>query len=96
MFGTPLRLPKGLKKRIASLAKGMSKTSHDWMIVAIEARVIAVEKRREFVESALASEREVEKTGLVYRSEDVHAWFIARTSGKKATKPQPYKRKPRA
>lgn len=89
---TTLKLPEALKKRITPLAESAGKTAHAWMVEALETQASAMEKRRAFVESALASRAEVERTGRVYRSEDVHAWMIARASGRKVPKPRSYKR----
>jgi len=89
---TTLKLPEALKKRITPLAEAAGKSAHAWMVEALETQAEAMEKRRAFLESALASEAEVERTGRVYKSDDVLAWFVARSSGKKAPKPRSYKR----
>ncbi len=89
---TTLKLPEALKKRITPLAEAAGKSAHAWLVEAIETQAAAMEKRRVFVEAALASEAEVEKTGRVYKSDDVLAWFVARSSGKKVPKPRSYKR----
>ena len=89
---TTLKLPETLKKRIGPLAEAAGKTPHAWMVEALETQAAAMEKRSDFVESALAAEAEVERTGRVYKSDDVLAWFVARSSGKKVSKPRSYKR----
>lgn len=89
---TTLKLPETLKKRITPLAEAAGKSAHAWMVEALETQAAAMEKRRAFVEAALASEAEVETTGRVYKSEDVHAWMIAKASGLKVPKPRSYKR----
>ncbi|MBM3345666.1 MAG: hypothetical protein FJY55_04100 [Betaproteobacteria bacterium] len=89
---TTLKLPEALKKRIAQLAESAGKTAHAWMVEALETQASAMEKRRDFVESALLARAEVAETGRVYKSEDVHAWFLARASGRKVPKPRSYKR----
>ena len=89
---TTLKLPETLKQRIAPLAEAAGKTPHAWMVEALETQTSAMERRREFVESALAAEAEVERTGRVYKSEDVHAWMLAKASGRKVPKPRSYKR----
>jgi len=89
---TTLKLPETLKKRIAPLAKAAGKTPHAWMVEAIEAQAGAAERRRRFVADARASAAEVEKTGLVYRSGDVHAYFLAKAAGGKARRPKPVQR----
>lgn len=89
---TTLKLPETLKKRIAPLAEAAGKTAHAWMVEALETQAVAMEKRRGFVESALLARAEVATTGRVYRSKDVHAWFLAKAGGRKAPKPRSYKR----
>lgn len=89
---TTLKLPETLKKRIAPLAESAGKTPHAWMIEAIETQATLAEKRRAFIADALAAEKEVERTGLVYRAEDVHRYIRARAAGKKARRPKLVKR----
>jgi hypothetical protein len=55
-------------------------------------RATLAEKRKAFIADALAAEKEVEKTGLVYRAADVHRYFRARAAGKKAPRPRLVKR----
>jgi DNA-binding transcriptional LysR family regulator len=59
---------------------------------AIETQATFAEKRKAFIADALAAEKEVEKTGLVYRAADVHRYFRARAAGKKAPRPRLVKR----
>ncbi len=49
-------------------------------------------KRLAFYADARQSLAEYEKTGISYRAEDVHRYFLARASGKQARKPRPLKR----
>lgn len=88
---TTLKLPDSLKKRIAPLAESAGKTPHAWMVEALETHAALAEKRRAFVADALAAQKEVEKTGLVYRAEDVHRYMRARAAGKKPSRPKPVK-----
>lgn len=86
---TTLKLPEHLKKRLGPLAKAAGKTPHAWMIEALETQVTLAEKRRRFIDDARAAEHEVEKTGVVYRAEDVHRYVRARAAGKKGARPKP-------
>ena len=88
---TTLKLPESLKKRIAPLAESAGKTPHAWMVEALETHATLAEKRKAFVADALAAQKEVEKTGLVYRAEDVHRYMRARATGKKPSRPKPVK-----
>lgn len=85
---TTLKLPENLKKRIAPLAKSSGKTPHAWMVEALDVQASLAEKRKAFIADALAAEKEVRKTGLVYRAEDVHRYIRARAAGKKAARPK--------
>ena len=88
---TTLKLPDKLKKRIAPLARSARKTPHAWMVEALETLATLAEKRKAFVADALAAEKEVMKTGLVYRAEDVHRYISSRAAGNKAARPKPVK-----
>lgn len=89
---TTLKLSDSLKKRIAPLAESAGKTPHAWMVEAIESQATLAEKRKAFVAEALAAEKEVEKTGWVYRAGDVHRYIRARASAKKVPHPKLVKR----
>ena len=89
---TTLKLPESLKKRIAPLAESTGKTPHAWMVEAIETQATLAEKRKAFVADALAAEKEVEQSGLVYRAADVHRYIRARAAGKSAPRPRLVKR----
>jgi predicted transcriptional regulator len=86
---TTLKLPERLKQRIAPLARSAGKTPHAWMVEALEVHAVLAEKRKTFVADALAAEKEVERTGVAYRAEDVHRYLRARVSGRKAKRPKP-------
>lgn len=89
---TTLKLPDDLKERISPLAESAGKSPHAWMIDALEAQATLAEKRKAFVEDAAAAEEEVRERGVVYRSEDVHRYLLARAAGKKARRPKPVRR----
>jgi predicted transcriptional regulator len=88
---TTLKLPDDLKKRIAPLAESAGKTPHAWMVEALETHAGLAEKRKAFIADVVAAEKEVRKTGLVYRAEDVHRYIRARSKGKKPARPKPVK-----
>ena len=89
---TTLKLPDTLKARIAELAQAAGRTPHAFMIEALEAHANATDRRREFVQSALAAEQDVEEYGIVYSADEVHRYVEARALGKRARKPRPMKR----
>ena len=45
-----------------------------------------------FVREALAADADIERTGEVYRAEDVHAWLQRLARGPKARRPKPWRR----
>jgi len=90
---TTLKLPDDLKSRIAPLAEAAGKTAHAWMIDALEAQAALSEMREDFIADAERSAAEVDAGGLLYAAEDVHAYIIARGSGKSARKPKALRRK---
>ena len=90
---TSLKLPDELKDKVADLAMGVAKTPHAYMVEAIAERVARDEKRRDFLEAARKSAKEVERTGVVYAHEDVWRYLRARIAGKRATKPRPIKQR---
>lgn len=85
---TTLKLPEHLKKRIAPLASSAGKTPHAWMVEALEIQAALAEKRKMFVTAAVAAEKEVEKTGLVYDADDVFAYLKDKLAGKKPKRPR--------
>lgn len=89
---TTLKLSETLKEQVAKLAEEAGKSSHAWMIEAIETQAKQAGKRRAFYAEASQSRAEYEKTGVFFRAEDVHGYILARASGKKARRPRPIKR----
>ena len=85
---TSLKLPDDLKARVASLAAQTGKSAHAYMLGAIERETTLDEKRQAFVEEALAAERDMARSGLAYDAHDMHAYWNAKLSGKKAPKPK--------
>ncbi len=86
---TTLKLPDALKERIAPLADAEGKTAHAWMVEAIATQADLAEKRQQFVAEADARLARFEQTRAAYRAEDVHRYFIALATGKKAVRPKP-------
>ena len=89
---TTLKLPEPLKARIAPLAEAAGKTPHAWMIDALEAQAALAEMREAFIAEAQASAAEVDAGGPLYAAEDVHAYILARATGKAARRPRPTQR----
>jgi predicted transcriptional regulator len=89
---TTLKLPDDLKTRIAPLAEAVGKTPHAWMVAALEAQTALAEMRELFIADAQASAAEVDAGGPLYAAEDVHAYIVARASGRSARRPAPTRR----
>lgn len=86
---TTLKLPEELKARIAAVAQATGRTPHAFMIEALEVQARLAEMRQSFVNDAISSAAEVDAGGPLYAMEDVHAYILARTSGKTAKRPKP-------
>ena len=86
---TTLKLPEELKARIASAAQATGKSSHAFMVEALEAQARLAEMRQSFINDAIASATEVDAGGALYAMEDVQAYILARTDGKPAKRPKP-------
>jgi len=89
---TTLKLPEPLKARIAPLADAAGKTPHAWMVEALEAQAALAEMREAFIAEAEASAAEVDAGGPLYAAEDVHAYIVARASGRAVRRPKPIRR----
>ncbi len=85
---TTLKLPEELKDRVVSAATAAGKTPHAWMVEAIEAQAALAQRRKAFVASALKAEQEVAQYGLVYDADEVFSYILAKTEGKRASKPK--------
>lgn len=92
MTTTSIKLPPELKARIARLAKKSGRSPHSLILEAVERHASAEERLEEFVGQALAADADIERTGAVFRSEDVHAWIGRLAAGRKASRPKPWRR----
>ncbi len=88
---TSLKLPDELKEKIADLTHGVAQTPHAYMVEAIAQKVARDEKRRSFFEDAKRALEHFQRTGIAYRGEDVHRYFLDKVAGKKPRKPKPIK-----
>jgi len=91
MATTTLKLPEDLKERIAPLAEASGKSPHAWMVEAIALQAEAAEKRNAFHAEAIERLAQFEQTRAAYRADDVHRYFVALATGKKASRPKPIK-----
>ena len=75
----------------AAMAKKTGRCAHHLLLEAIERHADREEAIEAFVKEALAAEADIDKTGEVYRAEDVHAWIDRMARGEKASRPKPWR-----
>jgi len=89
---TSVKLPPRLKARIAALARKSGRSAHSFIVEAVERHAEREERVQSFVREALAADADIERTGEVYRAEDVHAWLGRLAKGRKTSRPKPWRR----
>jgi predicted transcriptional regulator len=89
---TTIRLPPKLRARLATLAKQTGRSAHSLIVEAVERHADYEEQMRSLVKEALAADEDIEKTGEVYRAEDVHAWMERLARGESPARPKPCRR----
>jgi predicted transcriptional regulator len=89
---TTIRLPPKLRARIGSLARQTGRSAHSLIIDAVERCADYEEQMRSLVKEALAADADIEKTGELYRADDVHAWMKRLAVGESAARPKPWRR----
>ena len=89
---TSIKLPPKLKARVTALARKSGRSAHSFIVEAVERHAEHEERVQNFVKEALAADADVERTGEVYRAEDVHAWIERLAKGQKVPRPKPWQR----
>ena len=89
---TSIKLPPKLKARVTALARRSGRSPHSFIVEAVERHAERQEKLQTFIKEALAADADIERTGEVYRAEDVHAWLERLSKGQKASRPKPWQR----
>jgi predicted transcriptional regulator len=89
---TTIRLPPKLRARLGALAKQTGRSAHSLIVEAVERHAAYEEQMRSLVKEALAADADIEKTGEVYRAEDVHAWMRRLALGESVARPRPWRR----
>ncbi|MEO6023787.1 MAG: CopG family transcriptional regulator [Burkholderiales bacterium] len=87
---TTLKLSPDLKARVTALAKQTGRTPHSLMIEALERQLDREERMRAFAQEALEADAEIDRTGEIYASEDVHAWLERLAKNRKTKRPKPW------
>jgi hypothetical protein len=62
------------------------------IVEAVERHAAYEEQIRSLVKEALAADAEIDKTGEVYRAEDVHAWMHRLALDERVARPKPWQR----
>ena len=89
---TTIRLPPKLRARLTSLAKQTGRSAHSLIVEAVERHADYEEQLRSLVKEALAADADIEKSGEVYRADDVQAWMKRLAAGESADRPRPWRR----
>lgn len=90
MSTTTIRLPPKLRSRLHSLARQSGRSAHSLIIEAVERHAAYAEQMRSLVKEAMAADAGIERTGEVYRAEDVHAWMGRLAKGETPARPKPW------
>ena len=89
---TTIRMPPKLRARIQALAKQSGRSAHSVILEAVERHADYEEQLRSLVKDAIEADAEIERTGEVYRAEDVHGWIDRLARGPSAARPKPWQR----
>ena len=89
---TTIRLPQKLRARLAVIAKQTDRSVHSIILEAVERHTAYEEQMRSLVKEALAADVEIDRTGEVYRAEDVHAWMQRLAGGAASPRPKPWRK----
>jgi predicted transcriptional regulator len=89
---TTIRLPPKLRARLRSIAKETDRSVHSLILEAVEKHAAYEEQMRSLVKEALAADEEIDRTGEVYRAEDVHAWAERLAQGIASPRPKPWRK----
>ena len=85
---TSLKIPGDLKTRIEKLAQKTGKTTHAFVLSALEEYVSRTELSEQFLEEAIAADERMQRSGLGYDVSEVHAYVTAKVQGKRARRPR--------
>jgi predicted transcriptional regulator len=89
---TTIRLPPKLRARLRAIAKETDRSVHSHIVEAVEKHAAYEEQMRSLVKEALAADAEIDRTGEVYRAEDVHAWAQRLARGATEERPKPWRK----
>ena len=87
-IATSLKLPPELKAQVDETARKSGTTAHAFMVKAISDTTRRAQQREQFDIDTQEALADVERTGLAYRSEDLLAYYEARSRGENPPKPE--------
>jgi predicted transcriptional regulator len=88
---TSIKLPSTLKLELEKLARRSGETTHAVMVRALSEHVAAAKRYRSFLDDAALADAAMQKSGVGYAMEDVHAYLAAKVRGKSPKRPSPVK-----
>jgi predicted transcriptional regulator len=88
LAATSLKLTKRLKSRVERLARRSGESAHAFMVRALESQVEAEERYQAFLADGARADEAMQKSGLGYDAEAVHAYLEARARGATARRPR--------
>ncbi len=89
MATTTIRLPQGLKERIARAAERAGSTAHSFILEAIAEKAEQAELRAEFQDTAERRYAEIVASGKTVPWNEMHRYLERRLTGNKVTRPRP-------
>ena len=89
---TTIRLPPKLRARLRVIAKETDRSVHSIILEAVERHTAYEEQMRKLVKEALAADADIDRTGDVYRADDVHAWAQRLVAGAEPPRPKPWRK----
>lgn len=87
MSTTTIRLPEGLKARVAAAAKRAGTTAHGFILEAIAEKTDEEERRSEFHGVAEKRYAAIVATGKTIPWSEMRTYLAGRVAGKKARRP---------
>lgn len=87
MSTTTIRLPEGLKARIAAAAKRAGTTSHNFVLEAIAERADQEERQGDFNDVADKRYAKIVATGKTVSWQEMRSYLEGRLAGKAARRP---------
>lgn len=75
-----------------AIAKETDRSVHSLILEAVEKHAAYEEQMRKLVNEALAADADIERTGVVYKADEVHAWARRMAEGVATPRPKPWRK----